>query len=333
MVAMKAAVWMSEPLAALLLPHVPKTNPVVVRSSKEFFELASDPTTVAFVDTEALALIAAASHLSISAYVIALCPDQLVGAVDWLRDYPFLTSVVSVGLLTHPMLDRHLENVIRTATSKGTPRLLDWLGSDVVGRRVRLTHASRRAARIDRMATFFESQNVGTRTLQDIRDAVEELVTNAFYDAPVAAGAIKGPVSRAQDVSLPDDNACDLAYGFHDDIAVVRVRDPFGALSRRRLIEVLTRCSQTDVQVDETMGGAGLGMWRIFSRATFVAISVVKHRHTEILVGLAKRAPGARPFAIHLFFRESKKKRFWQIFSDDTSAKPGINHSVMIKPK
>jgi hypothetical protein len=245
-----------------------------------------------------------------------------------------LTSVISVGLVNHPMFDAHLKNVILTATGTRTPRLLDWLGGDVVGRRVRLTHASRRAARIDRMATFFEQQNVGTRTLQDIRDTVEELVTNAFYDAPVAAGAVKGPVSRAQDVSLPDDSACDLAYGFHDDIAVVRVRDPFGALSRRRLIQVLTRCSQADVQIDETMGGAGLGMWRIFSRATFVAISVVKNRHTEILVGLAKKTtPGQRPFAIHLFFREGKKKRFWQIFNDDTSAKPGINHSVMIKPK
>src|SRR5262249_45716732 len=142
------------------------------------------------------------------------------------------------------------------------PRLLDWLGPTANGRRIRLTHASSRAARIEKMSDFFDANGVGSRTLQLLRDAAEELLTNAFYDAPVAAGRLKKPVSRTQDISLPDDSACDLAYACRDDLAIVRVRDPFGSLSRRRLVEVLSRCARSDmkVEVDETMGGAGLGM-------------------------------------------------------------------------
>jgi hypothetical protein len=123
-----------------------------------------------------------------------------------------------------------------------------------------------------------------------------------------------------------------MVYGCREDLAIVRVRDPFGSLSRRRLVEVLSRCARSgmEVEVDETMGGAGLGMWRIFSGASFVAIVVVKNRHTEILVGVAKRAAaGPRPFAFHLFFSDGGRRRFWKL-ADDESSKPAVNKSVTI---
>jgi hypothetical protein len=312
-----------------------KSPPLVVNSVKEFLEATRDPKTVSFLDRASMEIVGTVNHVSLPGPIITVCDEPLQTAVGWLQPQPWLSHVVSAAMLEHPMAEEHLENVLRTLTAGGQPRLLDWLGPTVAGRRIRLTHASRREARIERMSEFFESNNVGTRTLQLLRDAAEELLTNAFYDAPVAAGAMKQPVSRTQDVALPDDSACDLAYGCRDDLAIVRVRDPFGSLSRRRLVEVLTRCARTDmkVEVDETMGGAGLGMWRIFSGASFVAISVVKNRHTEVLVGIAKRAmSGPRPFAFHFFFSEGGKRRFWKM-SDEETSKPSLNKSVMIVAK
>jgi hypothetical protein len=185
------------------------------------------------------------------------------------------------------------------------------------------------------MSEFFESKGVGSRSLQQLRDVAEELLTNAFYDAPVAAGVLQRAISRTQEVSLPEESACDMVYGCREDLAVVRVRDPFGSLTRQRLVEVLTRCARTDmgVEVDETMGGAGLGLWRIFSVASFVAISVVRQRYTEFLVGVGKRAPGSRPFAFHLFFREhGRPVRRWKLL-DAESTKPSVNNSVSIVSK
>ena len=126
-----------------------------------------------------------------------------------------------------------------------------------------------------------------------------------------------------------------MVYGYRDDLAVVRVRDPFGSLSRARLVEVLARCARTDmrVEVDETMGGAGLGLWRIFTVATFVAISVVNNKHTEFLVGIAKRTAGPRPFAFHLFFKEpGHAVRRWKLLDADTS-EPPLNKSVAMSPE
>ena len=138
----------------------------------------------------------------------------------------------------------------------------------------------------------FHEKGVGSRTIQRSRDAAEELLTNAFYDAPVAAGALPKPVPRTYDVALPDDCACDLAYGCSDDIAIVHVRDPFGSLTRKRLLDVLSRCAASDMsrpgrRDDGRRGARDVADLHAVDRSSRLGPS--KQRHTEILVGVAKR--------------------------------------------
>jgi hypothetical protein len=333
---MRSVVWLSEATLRRCQRSSPRfaaPNAQVVTSTKEFLAATQDPRALAFVDGGTLAILATIDHVPLPHWIIAICDEPLQAAVGWLQ-YPWLSHVVSITMIEHPMADRHLDSVIATLTlpADKQPRLLDWIEGNLTGRRIRLTHASTRSTQLEKMNDFFEQKGIGSRAREQLRDIAEELLTNAFYDAPVAAGALKKPVSRTHDVSLPDDSACDLVYGSFDDEAVIRVRDPFGSLSRRRLVEVLGRCSRTDmqVQVDESMGGAGLGLWRIFSVASFVTISVVKNHHTEFLVGIAKRAAATRPFAFHLFFRDSGKRRFWRSADEDTS-QPSVNKSVTIQ--
>lgn len=333
---------MPEPMSRVLRGLLPSET-IVVSSAREFMDVWRDAKTVSFVSGETIAeLDRAALDLGVAVErvtppgpVIAICDESLQAAIGWLPSHPWLSHVVNTAMLRHPLAAEHLGNVMVTLTAEGRLRLLDWLGPTVAGRRVRLAHASRRVDRLERMSDFFGGKGVGSRTIQQLRDVAEELLTNAFYDAPVAAGALKKPIPRTQDVSLPDDSACDMVYGCREDLAIVRVRDPFGSLTRARLVEVLTRCARTDmrVEVDETMGGAGLGLWRIFSAASFVAISVIEHRHTEFLVGIGKRAAGQRPFAFHLFFRDhGRPARRWKLQDTDTG-EPTSTGSVTIVTK
>jgi hypothetical protein len=335
----RSIVWTPEPLAREL-QELLASEVVVAGSATEFFAARRDARTVSIIDQAMLGdlnRVAAESGIQIDRIgpVIVIFDEPLQSTIGWVAAYPWLSHVVSAGMLRHPIAAEHLRNVIATATSNRPPRLLDWLGATVNGRRVRLARASRRVERLERLSAFLESRGVGARTIQQLRDVAEELLTNAFYDAPAAAGVTQ-PISRTRDVRLPDDSACDMVYGCRDDLVVVRVRDPFGSLSRARLVDVLTRCARTDMQVevDETMGGAGLGLWRIFAAASFVAIAVVRNRHTEILVGIGKRVPSARrPFAFHLFFQEDARAApGWRLIDADSS-KPLVNQSVTIVTK
>jgi hypothetical protein len=330
-------VWISEPalrqarerLASGKL--VGRERGITVSSLDEFLEHARTENTTGFVDHVALPELSRLDPGALPENIVAVCAGTLTNAVGWLQPHPWLSHVVSTTMLDHPIAPQHFHN-LGAAFNTREPKLLDWIGPEVEGRRVRLTQANKRAERLEKMTEYLDGKGASARTCEHLRDAAEELLTNAFYDAPVTAGAMT-PISRTQDVQLPDKNACDLAYGCSEDLAIVRVRDPFGSLSRRRLVEVLSRCARSEmsVQVDESMGGAGLGMWRIFSTASYVAISVVKQRYTDILVGIAKRAPGQRPFAFHLFFSEGGKRRFWQLLRDETQ--PGVNKSVLLELK
>jgi hypothetical protein len=258
----RSIVWMSE-RASRALGDLLSSQTVVVGSAREFFDARRDAKTVSFVDGSTIAALDKAVvelDLPIEQVdpVIAICGEPLHASIGWLASRPWLSHVVSAAMLQHPMSVQHFGNVMLTLTSGNHPRLLDWVGPTLSGRRVRLSQSSSRAQRLERMAEFFDSKGVGSRTVELLRDAGEELLTNAFYDAPVEAGALKQAISRTQQVSLPDDSACDMVYACHDDLAVVRVRDPFGSLSRARLVQVLTRCARTDmaVEVDETRGGA-----------------------------------------------------------------------------
>jgi hypothetical protein len=331
---------MSEPLALALrarfTPEVTTANTLT-----EFLDAPWDSDTVAFLDNVTLEQFGGAAkalddtvvELTPPGPVVAICDGPLQTAIGWLRTYPWLSHVVSAAMLQHSMAVEHLDNVVSALSSGQRPRLLDWLGPEVQGRRIHMTQSSRRAERLERMGDFFASKNVSSRTIDLLRDAAEELLTNAFYDAPVAAGVVKKPIPRTQEVWLPPESGCDMVYGCSDDLAVVRVRDPFGSLSRTRVVEVLNRCARKDMQVevDESMGGAGLGLWRIVSVASFVAISVVSNHHTDFLVGIGKRPPaGPRPFAFHLFFKEAAKRRYWKLQDDDPSKQSFANSITIV---
>src|SRR5262249_5765420 len=150
-------------------------------------------------------------------------------------------------------------------------------------------------------------QGVSARTIASSSDVAEELVTNALYDAPVEAGYFKRAVQRTEDVQLPPEHACEISYGLEHDSVFVRVRDPFGALTRCRLLGVLNRCQATGISLDESRGGAGLGLWRIFATASTIAITVIPGLLTDILVRIEtrrRRSATKQLLAAHLFFPE-----------------------------
>src|SRR5512138_4015542 len=158
---MTSIVWMPEPLARAVCKRLPSKNAMIVRSAREFLDAPRDAKTVSFVDDSTIAsldrfaadlgspmdapppdwrkLVAAVSV----GPVIAICNETIQMAIRWLQPHPWLSHAVSASMLDHPMAEAHLRDVITTATASGPPRLLDWLGADPAGRRIRLTHASK----------------------------------------------------------------------------------------------------------------------------------------------------------------------------------------------
>ena len=318
---------MSEPLAQVLCDRL-AVKAQLVSSAEEFVAAPREPHTISFVDDAALESVdrmAAALgsptdpahatewrqlHSAVSAPTIAIGDVSVATMLGWLPARPWVSHVISAAMLESAMGKDHLANVIELCTSR-EPKLLDWLRPSSNGRRVRLTHAKRRSERLERMGQFFAAQSVEGRRIMEICKATDEMMVNAFYEAPVAAGACRR-VDRSRDIALPEELAVDIAYCCLDELAVVRVRDPFGALSREAFIDALTRRAR-DPNAAET------GFWRLAAGATILAVCVIQNRHTEVLVAIPKRDGGRSPaFALHFASRLSPRSHFWKVVSETT---------------
>jgi hypothetical protein len=329
----KSIVWMTRPGARAFCERI-GADVTVVSSLDEFVNIRRDAETLSFIDSTTIAALdELAAELdddevllperrrlaaAVSLGPVILIADDPAAIMPALPTRPWLSHVIGAAFLEQPLARTHLDRVVEAVTTSAAPRLMDWVEPEASGRRVGLLHASRRFERLERMGEYLASKRVGPAVVQQLRDTADELLTNAFYNAPFAAGAVEQPIPRTEDVSLPKESACDLAYGVRDDLAFVRVRDPFGSLPRVKLLDVIARSARAK-SLDATPG-TGRGLWRVLSTASVAAVSVISNQHTEVLVGIIEQASTAsRPFAFHLFFKDSAKRRLWQSARQDTA--------------
>ncbi|MDX2093472.1 MAG: hypothetical protein SFX73_36850 [Kofleriaceae bacterium] len=296
-----SVVFASEAKASLLRPALCGPS-VFVATRTEFFAACAKKNVVAFVDCDLFLQIEGEVPEVPIIGVMDTAMDALDRSVQWMDAFPWVSHLVVTTLLETPSAADYLATLLQRLPQAPSTDL----GVTGVGRVALLARASRRGARLDRMREFFAKHGLSQRALATINDVAEELMTNGLYDAPMEGGYFKQAVPRTEDVELPEDRACEISYGVERDDVFVRLRDTFGSLSRERLLGVLSRCNATSVPLDESRGGAGLGMWRVFSAASTINIAVLPGRLTDIRVTLATKqgriVKGLH--AVHLHFAQ-----------------------------
>jgi len=105
---------------------------------------------------------------------------------------------------------------------------------------------------------------------------------NAMYDAPVdERGVPRYAGDRKAVVHLPPDDAARLRCATDGTRVVVQVRDRFGGLLRKHVVDGLAR-GLAGGEMDQSHGGAGLGMSVCHHNALAIFFDVGRGRHTEV---------------------------------------------------
>ncbi len=282
-----AVVYAQAERAAHLCSVLPRPWITVV-SSGEVLEVARMHRVIVFCDLEKLGEL---GDLGLTTPIVAIVDQPIASRsvlsvmIERFELTPWLSHAITLSLLVSPLAESHLFSILQGSV----PSLASPTPINGVGRLALLATASKRATRIERMHDFFERQGIPDRTLAALDQVAEELVMNALYNAPAEAGYFDRPVSRSEDVDLAPERACEISYGIERECAFVRVRDSFGSLSRSRLSKVLGRCNRGGA-LDESRGG--LGLWRILSAASTVAITVVPNKLTDIVVRIIPSESG-----------------------------------------
>ena len=133
-------------------------------------------------------------------------------------------------------------------------------------------------------AAFAAVDGLPKRLQQIFSDVVDELVTNALYDAPTDGNGRARCADRGRTVELAEGETIEFEMGATPTRIGVMVRDPFGTLAPGRVLDYLAKCfARGDRQVDDKEGGAGLGLYYSFELLSHFTLSLNPGRSTEAI--------------------------------------------------
>jgi hypothetical protein len=156
---------------------------------------------------------------------------------------------------------------------------LDW-GFTSADLEVRQT-ADRDAA-AGRIQDFVAQLGVPRRIAEMFAELGHELIMNAMYDAPIDAyGRPRYAADRKADIVLAEHERPALTIATDGTRLALQIRDPFGRLERRHVVDGLAR-GLAGGELDRSHGGAGLGMLVCHNASTALFFDVVANRHTEV---------------------------------------------------
>jgi hypothetical protein len=194
----------------------------------------------------------------------------------------------------------------------GIEKYFGW-GVETTSTRIRLS--DEKGAVVQSAVNFAADLDVHPRLVEKFATAADELITNAFYNAPVDAyGRPRfAHLPRSTPVELPPQEAVVVTTCCDGQTLGVSIVDSFGAMTREQSLHSLVNCLRNEGErPDRNKGGAGIGLYMTFDSLNQLVLNLAPGRKTEV-IGLIDVRGNYRDFA-------SRGKSF-NIFLDTGSAR------------
>jgi hypothetical protein len=203
-------------------------------------------------------------------------------------------------LLRTCLEEPRLSNIIGRANFESTPR--DWelllaarrlmrpephtfqglLSWGFTGFQWKPRETAERDAVSAQVQAFIDKIGTPKRVGEMFYELCHELLMNAMYDAPVdEQGRPKYAHDRKNAIQLEPDEAPLVRIGSDGVKVVLSVTDPFGRLGRHHVFGGLVRGLKGG-EMDQSGGGAGLGMVKVYHATVSTLYDVVRGRKTEV---------------------------------------------------
>jgi hypothetical protein len=163
---------------------------------------------------------------------------------------------------------------------------------------VKLAESSQKQEAVEAIRNYLLAAKFQTRMASVIANAVDELLMNAIYDAPVDAVGkpLYTSLSRKAALRLDGQNAVEMHVGYDGNYVAVTAVDLYGSLDKVKLLSHISKIyTEEEYKVKTTVAGAGIGLATVFrSGGSFFFVSESRSR-TEVTV-FFKRTDSFRDF-------------------------------------
>jgi hypothetical protein len=175
----------------------------------------------------------------------------------------------------------------------GSHELLNWGASTVTFRPRTTRDRDQTVQAVELVATRF---GMSRRAAAMAADASHELLMNAMYDAPIdATGHPRYAGDRQAQISLLDHEIPTLRLTVDGAHLALDISDPFGRLHRSKVFGGLLRgrtgavAPSASSVLDESHGGAGLGMFNLYNSSAVLRVEVQPGHQTLVSWMLDRR--------------------------------------------
>jgi hypothetical protein len=151
---------------------------------------------------------------------------------------------------------------------------------------LQVCESQRKQAYVGQVVDYATTLGCNSRTIELVSAIVDELVTNALFNAPTdgEGNSRYRDLKRSEHVVLSDSDAATLQFACDGDFIAVSTRDPFGSLQHETVIEYLNRCLvKGPRQISDDSGGAGLGLYRVFKSVSKFVVNLDPGKQTEVI--------------------------------------------------
>lgn len=152
---------------------------------------------------------------------------------------------------------------------------------------VKLQVTSQKQDAVEAVKNYLLAAKFQPRMATVVANAVDELLMNAMFDAPVdeLGKTLYGSTSRATAMRLEGKNAVEMQVGYDGKYIGVTAIDHFGSLDKAKLLSHISKIyTEDEYKIRTSVAGAGIGLATVFRSGGSFFFTSESRTRTEVTV-------------------------------------------------
>lgn len=136
------------------------------------------------------------------------------------------------------------------------------------------------------LEVFLEGLNSDHHLTNSACTVADEFITNAFYNAPIAADGSRPyrDRERTERVELPGEHAVQFSFASDGQRLAIACRDAFGSITNEQILDQLSRSFGNEkAEVSQGTGGAGVGLYLIYNYVANLVVNIEPGKASEFI--------------------------------------------------
>jgi hypothetical protein len=218
--------------------------------------------------------------------------------VPYLIQSPLFGNYIHRNFELDPNVGRHFGRILAATLEDrafGAERLVKE-GTKI--QTIQLRMALQKQEAVEAVRNYLVALKFQSRMATVIANAVDEILMNAIFDAPVDAMGkhLYDSTSRATNFSLDGPRAVDLHVAYDGAYVALTAVDLFGSLDKNKLLTAISKIyTEQEYRVRSSVAGAGIGLASVFHSGGSFFFASESGVRTEVTV-FFKRCDSYREF-------------------------------------